>query len=67
LIPQGDTLSNIQNHSLLIKDETRAESYKKVKKNIDEYHKDFINKALVGLHLEGLEDYMILYNKVVRN
>ncbi len=63
LIPQGKTLENIQHQGLLIKDETRAESYKKVKKIIDEYHKDFINKALDGLQLSGLEDFIDLYNK----
>jgi CRISPR-associated protein Cpf1 len=67
LIPQGETLSNIQNHGLLIKDETRAESYKKVKKIIDEYHKDFINRALEGLHLDKLDDFLLLYNKVLRD
>lgn len=67
LIPQAETLSNIQNHGLLIKDETRAESYKKVKKIIDEYHKDFINKALEGLRLEKLHDFLIIYNKAIRD
>ena len=32
LIPQGNTLEMIERQGLLIKDETRAENYKKVKK-----------------------------------
>ena len=66
LIPQGRTLENIQVHGLLVKDENRAESYKKVKKIIDEYHKDFINKALDGLILTGLESFQSYYTKSVR-
>jgi CRISPR-associated protein Cpf1 len=67
LIPQGNTLEMIEQHGLLIKDETRAENYKKVKKIIDEYHKDFINKAIEGLVLNGLEDFILLYNKALRS
>lgn len=63
LIPQGRTLENIQVHGLLVKDENRAESYKKVKKIIDEYHKDFINKSLDGLILNGLESFKNYYTK----
>jgi CRISPR-associated protein Cpf1 len=67
LIPQGNTLEMIEQHGLLIKDETRAENYKKVKKIIDEYHKDFINKAIEGLVLDGLEDFILIYNKALRS
>ena len=66
LIPQGKTLENIQEQGLLIKDENRAESYKKVKKIIDEYHKDFINKALDGLILTALETFQSYYTKSIR-
>lgn len=49
LIPQGKTREHIEIKGLLQCDEQRAESYKKVKKIIDEYHKDFIEKAMDGL------------------
>lgn len=66
LIPQGKTLMHIEQHGLLNKDEHRAECYKKVKKIIDEYHKDFIAQALDGLQLTGLEDFIAFYNKSIR-
>ncbi len=66
LIPQGKTLENIQNHGLLTKDENRAESYKKVKKLIDSYHKIFINEALEGLTLNGLDVFYDHYKKTQR-
>ncbi|MDR2431382.1 MAG: type V CRISPR-associated protein Cpf1, partial [Candidatus Margulisbacteria bacterium] len=46
LKPVGETLENIEKSDILAKDKHRAESYKKVKKIIDEYHKDFIEKSL---------------------
>lgn len=46
LKPIGKTLENIEKSGLLDQDQHRADSYKKVKKIIDEYHKDFIGKAL---------------------
>ena len=63
LIPQGKTKEFIEQKGLLIKDEERAEKYKKVKKIIDEYHKDFIEKSLNGLSVDGLNDYCDLYLK----
>jgi CRISPR-associated protein Cpf1 len=39
---------------LITKDEERAESYKKMKKTIDEYHKWFIDFCLNNLELKGL-------------
>ncbi|HNW97395.1 MAG TPA: type V CRISPR-associated protein Cas12a/Cpf1 [Bacteroidales bacterium] len=63
LIPQGKTLENIEKKGLLKQDEARAEKYKKVKKIIDEYHKDFIEKSLNTIKLEGLEYYYDLYLK----
>ncbi len=46
LKPIGKTFDFIQEKGLLKQDEQRAESYKKVKKLIDEYHKAFIEKCL---------------------
>lgn len=70
LIPQGKTLEYIQKNGLLENDQQRAESYKVVKKIIDEYHKDFIEKALNGLCLQyenvnsqnSLEEYYHYYS-----
>ena len=44
--PIGDTLKNIIKSGLLEEDEHRAQSYVKVKKLIDEYHKVFIDRVL---------------------
>lgn len=63
LIPHPKTREFIEKKGLLKQDEDRAEKYKKVKKIIDEYHKNFIEKALVGLNLNSLNDYIILYSK----
>lgn len=44
--PVGSTLKNIIESGLLEEDEHRAQSYVKVKKLIDEYHKVFIDRVL---------------------
>lgn len=67
--PVGATLRNIQEGGLISEDEHRAESYVKIKKLIDEYHKAFIDSALSGgcLPLESdggkcsLEEYYAIY------
>lgn len=46
LVPVGETERFIKEKGLLEKDEKRAEDYKEAKKLIDEYHKDFIERAL---------------------
>ena len=61
LKPIGKTLAYIENKGLLVQDEHRADSYKIVKKIIDEYHKAFIEKSLHGLCLDGLDDYYFYY------
>ena len=50
---------------ILEEDEHRAESYKKVKKLIDEYHKQFIEKILgkMVLPMDLLEKYAAYYRK----
>lgn len=67
LIPQGNTLENIE--ALIEKDKQRATSYQEMKKTIDEYHKWFIEMAFKGFQLDGLTDYAELYfvNKEVRD
>ncbi|MCB0514201.1 MAG: hypothetical protein KDC60_07220 [Bacteroidetes bacterium] len=47
---------------MLNQDEKRADSYKVVKKIIDEYHKYFIELAMDKVRLSKLEDYQNLYN-----
>lgn len=73
LRPVGATLARIKEGGFLENDNHRAESYKKVKKLIDEYHKHFIEQALGDFSLtenetEGskclnsyLETYIQLY------
>lgn len=65
LKPVGKTLENIISGGFLEEDEHRADSYKKVKKLIDEYHKDFIDSSLNGLVLdcEALGVCATLYGK----
>lgn len=63
LIPDPKTREYIEKKGFIKQDEERAEKYKKVKKIIDEYHKEFIEKALGGLNLKGLHDYMVFYLK----
>lgn len=67
LIPQGNTLKNMENRELLLEDEHRAESYQQVKKMIDEFHKFFIDDALTNLQLEGLSRYLSLYEITDKN
>ena len=69
--PIGKTQDFIEKHGLLKEDAHRADSYKKVKKIIDEYHKDFIEKSLSSCKLkiesndkkDSLEEYCELYKK----
>ena len=63
LIPQGRTQEYIDSRGYISEDEHRAESYKKVKKIIDRYHVDYIERALEGFKLEGLDKYYELYIK----
>ena len=65
LIPQGETEKFIKEKGLLKQDEDRADDYKKVKKLIDEYHKDFIERALSGKKLSDmkLKDYLNEFTK----
>ena len=62
LIPEGDTLSNIEKTGILAEDERLAEDFKKVKKIADEWLKAFINESLAGRSL-NLEDLLIFEEK----
>ena len=68
LIPQGKTLENIEKKGLITEDEARAENYKRVKKLIDEYHKDFIDTQLTNFHFENglLNAFYSIYIKANR-
>lgn len=73
--PIGKTLENILNSGVLDKDEHRAQSSKKVKKIIDEYHKSFIEESLKGFKLyfknedqkNSLEEYYSYYSRISRD
>lgn len=51
LKPQGKTGDFIKTKDVLKQDECRADQYRKAKRIIDLYHKDFIERALQGVKL----------------
>lgn len=61
LIPQGKTLEHIQKNGIIETDTSLAASYKCMKETIDEFHKDFIERALSNVSLKGLADFYDLY------
>ncbi|QCX53984.1 hypothetical protein FGE20_09690 [Elizabethkingia sp. JS20170427COW] len=61
LIPQGKTLEIINKKGLINDDKRRAESYQKMKKTIDEFHKYFIDMALSNVSLSLLDEFHNLY------
>ena len=69
LKPVGCTLESITASGILEQDQHRADSYVKVKKIIDEYHKAFIEKVLASTTLpyenfgknNSLEEFYCLY------
>lgn len=61
LIPVGKTQENIERKGIIDADTKLAESYQKMKKTIDEFHKYFIDDALTGAELTGLADFCALY------
>lgn len=73
--PIGETLHHFINNGLLERDEHRAESYVKVKKLIDEYHKVFIDRVLNDGALnyedkgeyDSLTEYYALYSTQKRD
>lgn len=75
LKPVGKTLENIEKNGLISQDDKRAESYKAVKKIIDKYHKDFIEKSLQNCtlkfnstqKLDSLEEFYCLYNSPIND
>ena len=69
LKPIGKTEQNIKEKGLLKKDEERAKKYKKAKKIIDEYHKDFIDRRLKDFAFpkEDLEEFAERYKELKNN
>lgn len=75
LQPVGKTKENIEKNGILLRDEQRAEDYKRVKLLIDEYHKQFIKERLWNFklpminqgHHDSLEEYQALYELSKRN
>lgn len=61
LKPIGKTLEHIEQKEILKKDQELYISYQKMKKIIDNYHKDFIELALKDAELEELETFKLLY------
>lgn len=56
LKPVGKTLENIKKRNILTKDMHRADSYAKIKKIIDEYHKALIERVLSADEVISTED-----------
>lgn len=55
LLPQGETLQNIQKNGLLSQDKKKANDYQNVKKLIDRYHKFFIDDVLSKISFDWTE------------
>ena len=67
LIPQGNTLKNINEQGILEEDKKRAEAFKEVKKILDDYHRQYIEEALSNVYLEGIDEYVKYYTKSNKN
>lgn len=61
LKPVGRTKEHIVSSGLLEQDEHRADSYIGMKRLLDEFHKDFIEKSLSDINLNLLEDFYGCY------
>lgn len=64
LIPIGKTEDNFCINNLLAEDEHRSKSYEYVKQYLDRYYKDYIDKILPMVKLDGLNEYAELYYKL---
>ena len=61
LIPVGKTLERINQKGIIEDDFHKADSYKIMKKIIDQYHKKFIDEVLTDLKLDNLDQYQMFY------
>ncbi|MDD4387494.1 MAG: type V CRISPR-associated protein Cas12a/Cpf1 [Clostridia bacterium] len=64
LKPIGKTRENIEKEGVLKIDKEREVAYSNVKKIIDDYHKDFIERTLTDFKLQNLEEH---YNMFLKN
>ncbi|MCQ2561331.1 MAG: type V CRISPR-associated protein Cas12a/Cpf1, partial [Clostridia bacterium] len=62
LIPVGKTLENINKNGVITKDTDLADSYRKMKKTLDSFHKAFIDDCMQTVKLCNLSEYNELYN-----
>lgn len=58
LKPVGKTIDNIQDSDILKQDKHRHESYQKVKKIIDDYHKSYIDSVFTAIDSTEIEANM---------
>ncbi|QFJ54394.1 type V CRISPR-associated protein Cas12a/Cpf1 [Pseudobutyrivibrio xylanivorans] len=61
LIPVGKTLEHIRMNNILEADIQRKSDYERVKKLMDDYHKQLINESLQDVHLSYVEEAADLY------
>lgn len=61
LIPTPETEKHIREKGILDADEKLAVSYKRMKETMDDFHKDFIDRALSTAQLRHIDEYCALY------
>lgn len=62
LIPQGETLRYITERGILAEDERRDAERKNVQALADAYHRRYIDRCLGKHSLEGLEEYISIFD-----
>ncbi len=67
LRPHEKTQKYIEERGIIREDEQRKLDYATVKKAIDEYHKEFMERSLSRLELVGLDEYCNLVSKRERD
>ncbi|MCF7860954.1 type V CRISPR-associated protein Cas12a/Cpf1 [Candidatus Woesearchaeota archaeon] len=69
LKPIGSTLDNIKKKGIIEEDEEREKEFNEVKKIMDEFYKDFIEKALGNCYIEkdNLQQFQKIYNQLIGN
>ncbi|PIW96672.1 hypothetical protein COZ82_03725 [Candidatus Kaiserbacteria bacterium CG_4_8_14_3_um_filter_38_9] len=61
LKPVGNTQKMLEDFGIIEKDEIIAQKYKITKKYFDKLHRTFVEEALFGKKIEGLDNYFELY------
>ena len=67
LKPIGKTLQHIQEKNFVQIDEELYELYKKIKKLLDEYHREFLKEVFMGANLDGLDTYFDLHQAIKKD